>query len=1298
MAGVSDPAEKLEGLLEELSRALGFCFSARERLAVNELLLALFERGELPADPARFKTLLAPIVCNSPEQQAEFHRRFEQAWTDTQDSAPPPPLYKRRAPRWRALAAAGLMVAVAASLAVWKYEHRHNSGGGGKNTGKATAPAVDSISQGKIVNVFGEPLNGVEVWSKGQKSLTGKDGSFHFSTAVAATSPLLLYYPDYGARIVTIADRVVFTGPGLGLQTSVFQSMGSIALRVGVAPDEAVIAGPSGALAEIAKSDVTVVRADATGTTVFSFDSPVNPKAVVFSPDGKLLAIGGKQPRVIDLSTAQPLPISFPPSSADPTAMAFSPDSKTLALDVAKQVVLLSTSGDGARKGPAIDVSVQALAVSPSGGLVAAKATASGKVSIDPIAAPPPSIPLSEGTAEAAFASSGRFPAYTASQPSYSVSAEVDGPVTSLSFSDDWHWLVVNSNRAQVFNVHTGEEVQLDSGPGSQGVFASDHQRLLILKRQEGAPRTAWWRWAAPAVPFFALGLTWLWLYRRNSRLRSYSLPREHAAREFRAPDAPLPFRNLLVRELGRTMRQRRPMPSREIAVSETVRATFRRGGFLTVVRASRRIEREYLVLLHKASSRDQNAELYRELFRALDRDHDVRIHLYTFQQSPERAREPDKGRPVGLSELASLHPNHDLWILADPAQLLDPIRLKLPPWGALLAHWQERSVVTPVEADAHAAIELEEMGVSVTTLPVLPEPRRYPALLDYLPERWLGTTPPPEPELARLTSELRRYLGPEGVELLAACAVYPELTWALTLWMATEICAEERRDGVIARVTSLPWFRYGRMPDWLRARLVNRLSPQAEARVRGIIDRFLKDLRAPDKGQSGDVSFGARGGGRKLGDYVMLEFLSGRKPDEKLTVKPTSWLQKRLFRFGMMVFGPRHWVHLAVAAVVAAGLGAAAQKIPAPMPTSSLTLEQYRLPSTPAPEAPLAVPKNPTERVMVLVAESQTPQALAAGGIQVQGDSYVDGVVAMAHQFAEGASGVPSPVSSSTPEPGLVVDGTFIEGAALRIGPSGRIAGVLPKGPYLDYSANASGPGARLSVDLSALMLPVRDLGSEGSVVGFAVAAAMEGQIQESLHQKIRLSPRYIYYLARGGGRATALTDSGAPLDAALEAMKSIGDVEESVWPYRAGEFAQTMPVEVATATHYRIVSFDKLGGVDAVKVELDAARPVVSSIDVFDSNSLDKTPKTGVFAMPTLKDKLQGAIAICIVGYDARRRLFKLIGSWGTGWGENGYGYLPYDYPLLESWSVRGIEQVEPPVRTLPPSGDAPLGRTVK
>jgi hypothetical protein len=54
----------------------GYNIGAAQYIHVQNLILLLAARGALPDDPARLRTLIAPIVCDSPERQADLEGRF----------------------------------------------------------------------------------------------------------------------------------------------------------------------------------------------------------------------------------------------------------------------------------------------------------------------------------------------------------------------------------------------------------------------------------------------------------------------------------------------------------------------------------------------------------------------------------------------------------------------------------------------------------------------------------------------------------------------------------------------------------------------------------------------------------------------------------------------------------------------------------------------------------------------------------------------------------------------------------------------------------------------------------------------------------------------------------------------------------------------------------------------------------------------------------------------------------------------------------------------------------------------
>ena len=217
-----------------------------------------------------------------------------------------------------------------------------------------------------------------------------------------------------------------------------------------------------------------------------------------------------------------------------------------------------------------------------------------------------------------------------------------------------------------------------------------------------------------------------------------------------------------------------------------------------------------------------------------------------------------------------------------------------------------------------------------------------------------------------------------------------------------------------------------------------------------------------------------------------------------------------------------------------------------------------------------------------------------------------------------------------------------------------------------------AAAPSAAPSVDYTANMNPVRNQGMEGSVVGFAVAATQEYQIYKSSKRRVVISPRYIYYLARASEGSTA-TDSGAVISDAVKAVRENGSVTEDVWPYVAGQFASAPPAKVAAARKYKIANVQPLKNLSDVKAALLKTGPVVAGITVY--SSFFSTKKTGLVSDPKPNEAIMGGQAICVVGFDDSSQRLKFKNSYGPTWGDNGYGYISYNYAnqfLSDSWAI--------------------------
>jgi hypothetical protein len=73
--------EKLPIFINELRNA-GYNIGTAQFIAVQNLILALAKQGKLPTEPAKFKTLFAPILCHTHKEQQEFASYFDN-WVQT---------------------------------------------------------------------------------------------------------------------------------------------------------------------------------------------------------------------------------------------------------------------------------------------------------------------------------------------------------------------------------------------------------------------------------------------------------------------------------------------------------------------------------------------------------------------------------------------------------------------------------------------------------------------------------------------------------------------------------------------------------------------------------------------------------------------------------------------------------------------------------------------------------------------------------------------------------------------------------------------------------------------------------------------------------------------------------------------------------------------------------------------------------------------------------------------------------------------------------------------------------------
>ena len=199
--------------------------------------------------------------------------------------------------------------------------------------------------------------------------------------------------------------------------------------------------------------------------------------------------------------------------------------------------------------------------------------------------------------------------------------------------------------------------------------------------------------------------------------------------------------------------------------------------------------------------------------------------------------------------------------------------------------------------------------------------------------------------------------------------------------------------------------------------------------------------------------------------------------------------------------------------------------------------------------------------------------------------------------------------------------------------------------------------------VDYTAEMTAVRDQGDEGTCVAFAsVVGVKEYQDTKEYRKSIELSPRYLYSLCKANDGIP--DEDGTYPRVAMKMLLKHGVSPESYWPYQPHQKDTYKPGADEAAKTYTIKAYARLGSVPEMKRSLVVNGPFLAGVKVFASWFTNRVSKTGVIPLPKARDGLQGGHAICVMGYDDAKKIFKFKNSWSQGWGGRGYGYIKYEY----------------------------------
>lgn len=254
---------------------------------------------------------------------------------------------------------------------------------------------------------------------------------------------------------------------------------------------------------------------------------------------------------------------------------------------------------------------------------------------------------------------------------------------------------------------------------------------------------------------------------------------------------------------------------------------------------------------------------------------------------------------------------------------------------------------------------------------------------------------------------------------------------------------------------------------------------------------------------------------------------------------------------------------------------------------------------------------------------------------------------------------------------------------SALADGPDQKLAyGLLPSPPgdypQLNLSGDAELPEA---VDLSGHMPPVGNQGSLSSCVGWAIGYYVRSY-QEGLEagriptsDAEIFSPSFIYGLR---STSNCTRDNGMSLYNGIHIAIDTGVSTLATMPYDSTDPCACPSDEAfAEAANYTASSYANVfsgkgtANLNEIKQLLAEGTPVLLAAPVYDEFVRDGRAGDPIDA-PADGSCYRGGHAIALVGYNDADATFKFVNSWGSGWGDAGYGYLTYYYVQDAAWEA--------------------------
>jgi len=222
--------------------------------------------------------------------------------------------------------------------------------------------------------------------------------------------------------------------------------------------------------------------------------------------------------------------------------------------------------------------------------------------------------------------------------------------------------------------------------------------------------------------------------------------------------------------------------------------------------------------------------------------------------------------------------------------------------------------------------------------------------------------------------------------------------------------------------------------------------------------------------------------------------------------------------------------------------------------------------------------------------------------------------------------------------------------------------------------------------VDHTSDMTPIKDQGQLGSCVGFAVTALkewqeakeheaeiLEGKRDHRKGKQYDLSESWLYWNCKEIDEWRG--EEGTSIRYAMQVLRKVGVPTEKAWPYDDIVIGKPKSWAPLVSKWSLIDSYWRLNNLSELKAALKNG-PVPIGMACFREIFYVRT--NGVIEYPANPNEIYGGHAVCAVGYNDETKRIKFKNSWGSSWGDRGYGYIGYNYIndfMWDAWTCKDL-----------------------